>query len=92
MIEGGRATCQIYDDIVTRANSSSEIQRASVKQAFWMSFDPMLQPSGQQVIFGTRYHYADFYSELIPLFDTDKYYTDLYPDVSEGSWEEEDED
>lgn len=80
-IEGGRATLQVFDDIVTRANASSEVQRASVRAAYWMSFDPMLLPEGQQIIFGTRYHYADLYSELIPLFDSDKLYTDLYPEV-----------
>ena len=89
-IEGGRATVQIFDDIVTRANASSTVQRTSVRTAFWMSFDPMLLPEGQQIIFGTRYHYADLYSELIPILDHDKYYTELYPGVPTDEALEED--
>ena len=82
-VEGGRATKQFFDDIVTRSNSSSEVQRDTVKQAYWMSFDPMLVPTGQQVIFGTRYHYLDFYSELIPGLDNEGLYTDLYMNSDE---------
>jgi hypothetical protein len=77
-VEGGRATLQVYDDIVTVTNSRSLVQRTTVREKFWMSFDPMLLPEGQQLIFGTRYHYEDIYSEFIPLFDTDRFYTDLY--------------
>tara|TARA_Y100000310_G_scaffold39329_1_gene36930 strand:+ start:2681 stop:3460 length:780 start_codon:yes stop_codon:yes gene_type:complete len=82
-VEGGRSTLQVFDDIVSVENSQSELTRDSVRTKFWMSFDPMLLPNGQQILFGTRYHYADFYSELIPLFDTEKLYTALYPDSPE---------
>lgn len=79
-VEGGRAGLQFFDDIVTVANSSSEVQRDATSLKFWMSFDPMLLPSGQQYIVGTRYGYEDLYAELIPKFDTDRLYTALYGD------------
>jgi hypothetical protein len=80
-IEGGRATLQLFDDIVTTENSASVITRETLEKKFWMGFDPMLLPTGQQLIFGTHYHYADFYSKVLPMLDTDRYYTDLYPQV-----------
>jgi hypothetical protein len=80
-VEGGRATLQIYDDVVSMENSQSETNRSNVSTKFWMSFDPMLMPKGQQVFLGTRFHYADLYSELIPILDSEKLYTDLYPTI-----------
>lgn len=77
-VEGGRADLQIYDDVVSMENARSEITRANVHQKFWMSFDPMLLPDGQQIFVGTRYHYADLYSELIPKFDKEKRYYSLW--------------
>jgi hypothetical protein len=78
-VEGGRATLQVYDDIVSSENSRSPILRSSVREKFWMAFNPMLLPKGQQIFFGTRYHYSDFYSEIVPIFDKERLYTALYP-------------
>lgn len=77
-VEGGRATLQCYDDIVTRDNSKTPAGRERTREKFWMSFDPMLLPKGQQLFAGTRYDFEDFYAELIPIFDTQRLYTDLY--------------
>ena len=84
-VEGGRATLQVYDDIVSFENSQSETNRRNISRKFWMSFDPMLMPKGQQIFLGTRFHYDDLYAELIPIFDTERLYTDLYPTVLESS-------
>lgn len=83
-VEGGRATYQAYDDIVTQENSRTEVGRAQLSEKVWMSFDPMLLPIGLSMYVGTTYHYMDFYcTELIPKFDTDKLYTDRYLDIIE---------
>tara|TARA_B100000745_G_scaffold265308_1_gene190304 strand:+ start:3853 stop:4644 length:792 start_codon:yes stop_codon:yes gene_type:complete len=84
-VEGGRSTLQVYDDVVSFENSQSETSRHNVSAKFWMSFDPMLLPTGQQVFLGTRFHYDDLYAELIPIFDTEKLYTDLYPEIIEAT-------
>ena len=79
-VEGGRAVYQCYDDVVNLRNSRSEVIRLQVREKFWMSFDPMLLPFGVAVIIGTRYHYEDLYSELIPVCDKDeRRYAELYP-------------
>jgi len=84
-VEGGRSTLQIFDDVVSMENSQSETSRRNVSTKFWMSFDPMLMPKGQQIFLGTRFHYDDLYAELIPILDTDRLYTDLYPSILEDS-------
>lgn len=84
-VEGGRSTLQIYDDVVSFENSQSETSRRNISNKFWMSFDPMLMPKGQQIFLGTRFHYDDLYAELIPILDSQMLYTDLYPSVAESS-------
>jgi hypothetical protein len=76
-VEGGRAHLQGYDDIVSRKNSASKILRQTVSDEFWTSFDPMLLPGGVQIFMGTRYHFGDFYSELIPKLDLEGRYPEL---------------
>lgn len=78
-VEGGRAHFQVYDDIVNTKNARSEAVRLQVREKFFMSFQPMLLPGGMMVVLGTRYHYEDLYSELIPVYDRERLYTDLYP-------------
>jgi hypothetical protein len=82
-VEGGRATRQFYDDVVSMKNVGSEITRKHVSDKFWMSFEPMLQPEGQRIVIGTRYHYADLYAELLPIYDTEGIYKDAYLDMAE---------
>ncbi len=77
-VEGGRATYQAYDDIVNQENSRTQTGREALSDKFWMSFDPMLLPDGQMAVVGTRYHYEDLYAELIPKFDREGRYAELY--------------
>ena len=84
-VEGGRSTLQIFDDVVSFENSQSDTNRKSISNKFWMSFDPMLMPKGQQIFLGTRFHYDDLYAELIPILDSEQLYTDLYPSILEES-------
>ena len=84
-VEGGRSTLQIFDDVVSFENSQSKTNRSNISNKFWMSFDPMLMPKGQQIFLGTRFHYDDLYAELIPILDNEKLYTDLYPSILEAS-------
>ena len=67
-----------YDDIVNQENSRTQTGRQALSEKYWMSFDPMLLPKGQQAVVGTRYHYEDLYAEFIPKFDTEKKYKELY--------------
>ena len=83
-VEGGRATYQAYDDIVTQENSRTDGGRNQLSEKVWMSFDPMLLPKGVAAYAGTTYHYLDFYSsELIPKFDIEKRYPERYTDIIE---------
>ena len=77
-VEGGRSTFQAYDDIVTFENSRTEVGREAIHDKYWIAFDPMALPTSQQVIVGTRFHFADFYAELIEKYDSEGIYTDLY--------------
>lgn len=93
-IEGGRTNWQVFDDIIGRENSRSEVSRIEVSAKFWNSFDPMLLPDGVQIIMGTRYAYDDIYAEFIKKFDTLKKWQHLVDksDESEGEGEEESEE
>ena len=94
-VEGGRANLQVYDDIINEKNANSMAERKRIRNRYHMSFQPMLQPKGVSIILGTRYHHEDLYSELIPMYDREGLYTDLYPRdevMSLGFMEEEEED
>jgi hypothetical protein len=79
-VEGGRATLQVFDDIVTFENSKTPAGRQTVEDKFFTTFSPMLLPMGQQIILGTRYSYNDFYATAIAKFDTERRYLDMYPE------------
>ena len=83
--EGTRADLQFYDDIVTLENSQSETARENIQNKYEMSFRPILQPDGQEIFAGTRYHYSDFYGQLIQICDSvEKRYKDLWIDNPDG--------
>ena len=83
--EGTRADLQFYDDIVTLANSQTEETRNSIKTKYNMSFKPILNVHGQEIFAGTRFHYADFYGDLIEICDRDeKLYVDLWASNPHG--------
>ena len=87
-VEGGRATDQCFDDVVSRENSKTQTGRADIKEKFWMSFEPMLLPIGVKRIIGTRYYPEDLYGELIEVLDDEGIYTHMYTGKEEmPEWE-----
>jgi predicted phage terminase large subunit-like protein len=55
----------IADDLVDFENARTETQRAKLKEWFYMSLLPTLEPDGELHVFGTRYHPSDLYQTLI---------------------------
>lgn len=55
----------IGDDIVGFENARTETQRAKLKEWFYSSLRPTLEPDGEFHILGTRYHPMDLYQDLI---------------------------
>lgn len=65
---GGHYTILIYDDVVTLDSVTSPEMIKRTTQAFQMSLNTGANSPGKPVrirIIGTRYHYADTYSEII---------------------------
>jgi hypothetical protein len=63
-----RADIILADDIVDKENSSTLLQREKLKSWFWESVVPILEPGGQLVVSGTRYHSKELYEDLIRLW------------------------
>lgn len=55
------------DDLVTEDNARTKGQREKLKDWFYMSLDPTLEPHGWRCVIGTRYHYDDLYGHLIEM-------------------------
>lgn len=55
----------IGDDIVGLENARTENQRAKLKEWFYSSLIPTLEPDGEIHILGTRYNPLDLYEDLI---------------------------
>ena len=55
----------IGDDIVGLENARTERQRANLKEWFYSSLLPTLEPDGEIHILGTRYNPLDLYEDLI---------------------------
>ena len=55
----------IADDLISVNNSLNLSQRSKVSHWFRTVVLPMLEPSGQMVVIGTRYHFADLYSDIL---------------------------
>lgn len=66
-----RADIIIADDIVDTENASTAIQRKKLEKWFWESVRPVLEPGGQLLVSGTRYHSEDLYSKLIQLWQAE---------------------
>jgi hypothetical protein len=64
-ITGGRSDLIIADDIIDEENVASKLQIR--KTSLWVNkiLFPTLYPWGAIVFIGTRFHYADIYSELL---------------------------
>lgn len=55
----------VADDLIDEENSRTEGQRAKVREWFYRSFLPTLEPHGRIFVLGTRYHFEDLYGQLI---------------------------
>ncbi len=55
----------ILDDPISDKNSFTQPQRSKVSNWFRNVVLPMLEPSGQMVMVGTRWHFQDLYSEIL---------------------------
>lgn len=55
----------LADDLIDEENSRTEGQREKVREWFWRSLMPTLEPHGRIDILGTRYHFADLYGVLV---------------------------
>ena len=87
--EGTRADLQFYDDIVTLENSQSKIARDTIRNKYEMSFRPILQPDGQEIFAGTRFHFSDFYGNLIETCDKiEKRYPHLWANKESSTLED----
>lgn len=56
-----------FDDVHTRESAYSEAEREAVKNAFKNTWKKRLNPGGQFVIIGTRWHDNDMYGDIIAL-------------------------
>jgi len=54
----------ILDDIVDQENARTETQREKLKEWFYVTLMPTLEPHGHMHIVGTRYHLRDLYGAL----------------------------
>ena len=55
----------IGDDLVGLENARTETQRANLKEWYYSSLKPTLEPHGEIHILGTRYNPLDLYEDLI---------------------------
>ena len=55
----------IGDDLVGFENARTETQRRKLKEWFYSSLVPTLEPNGEIHILGTRYHPLDLYEDMI---------------------------
>lgn len=55
----------IMDDVVDQENARTENQREKLLQWFGMSLMPTLEPHGEVIMIGTRYHLHDLYGSMI---------------------------
>jgi predicted phage terminase large subunit-like protein len=72
MVVGRHYDVILSDDLVDEDNSRTQHQRDKVKQWYYQTLDPTLEPPsadcphrGEHHRLGTRYHYADLYGHLL---------------------------
>ncbi|MBI4369728.1 MAG: phage terminase large subunit [Elusimicrobia bacterium] len=75
----------ILDDPIALNNSQTSSQRSKVSHWFRNVVLPMLEPSGQIITIGTRYHYADLYSEIL----TDPGFANWHKIIQKAEWLDE---
>ena len=57
----------ICDDLVSFENARTQGQRTKLKEWFYSSLEPTLEPGGLMKVIGTRYHPSDIYQDFIDL-------------------------
>lgn len=65
MPTGKHFTRRIYDDVVTRESVATSDQRAKVSECVKLSHALGDPKNGTHCFIGTRYHFGDFYGEII---------------------------
>ena len=85
---GIRADIIVADDLFDEDNTRTKLQRDRVKEWFWESLYPILEPDGLIVVTGNRWHYDDIGADLLknPNFDH-KIYRAIQPDGT-ALWKE----
>lgn len=58
---GFRFDIGICDDLCNVRNESSEVESAALKEWFWKTFLPQIEPTGQIIVIGTRKSVNDLY-------------------------------
>ena len=63
----------IADDLVDEENTRTPLQREKVRDWYYRSLLPTLEPDGRLFVLGTRYHHEDLYGHLIAGEYSDSY-------------------
>ena len=64
-LAGGHYDMIIADDVCDEINSHTELQRERLRDQFYTTLLPTLEPHGEIHILGTKYHYNDLYGTLV---------------------------
>ena len=64
-VVGNHYDVHLIDDLVNEDNARTKGQREKLKDWYYMSLDPTLEPHGFRLNTGTRYHYDDLYGHFI---------------------------
>jgi len=62
---GPRFDLLVADDLIGPDECATASQRQKASDRFWSVIDPMLTPTGQVIVLGTRWHEDDLYAELM---------------------------
>jgi hypothetical protein len=81
---GSRSDRVVCDDVITEKNSSTEGQRATIKEWFDLAVETMPEEDDDRItVVGTRFHPEDLYGDLIEL---------QHPVTGENLWDVQYED
>lgn len=79
----------ICDDLVGFENARTGSQRSKLKEWFYSSLEPTLEPTGEMRVLGTRYHPNDLYQDFIETGDYDvviQKALNIYNEEEFGTW------
>jgi len=62
---GPRVDLLLADDLIGQDECATAAQRQKASDRFWSVIDPMLTPTGQVIVLGTRWNEDDLYAELV---------------------------